>query len=115
MKKNNKKGFTLAELLVVVAIIAILVAVAIPTFNAATKKAEYGVELANSRSAYGEAKVYYISNDDSLTGFTSPTYDGITYTVTTDDGDAFTVTLNSGKQIDKIIFHQDGTYDETRK
>ena len=32
MKKNNK-GFTLAELLIVVAIIAVLVAVSIPTFN----------------------------------------------------------------------------------
>ena len=30
MKKNNNKGFTLAELLIVVAIIAVLVAIAIP-------------------------------------------------------------------------------------
>ena len=33
MKKTNKKGFTLAELLVVVAIIAVLVAIAIPIFT----------------------------------------------------------------------------------
>ena len=36
---RNKKAFTLAELLVVVAIIAILVAIAIPTFSSATRKA----------------------------------------------------------------------------
>lgn len=33
MKKNEKKGFTLAELLIVVAIIAVLVAISIPIFN----------------------------------------------------------------------------------
>ena len=32
MKQTNKKGFTLAELLIVVAIIAVLVAIAIPVF-----------------------------------------------------------------------------------
>ena len=32
-KLNNKKGFTLMEMLIVVAIIAVLVAVAIPTFT----------------------------------------------------------------------------------
>ena len=35
-KKNNKKGFTLAELLIVVAIIAVLVAIAIPVFTTQT-------------------------------------------------------------------------------
>ena len=32
-EKFNKKGFTLAELLIVVAIIAVLVAVTVPVFN----------------------------------------------------------------------------------
>lgn len=38
MKYKNKKGFTLAELLIVVAIIAVLVAVAIPIFPASWRK-----------------------------------------------------------------------------
>ena len=33
MKQTNRKGFTLAELLIVVAIIAVLVAIAIPVFT----------------------------------------------------------------------------------
>ena len=33
MKKNNNKGFTLMEMLIVVAIIAVLVAIAIPVFT----------------------------------------------------------------------------------
>ncbi len=39
MKKlNNKKGFTLAELLIVVAIIAVLVAISIPIFSSQLRK-----------------------------------------------------------------------------
>lgn len=34
MRENGKKGFTLAELLIVVAIIAVLVAISIPIFSA---------------------------------------------------------------------------------
>ena len=49
-KKLNKKGFTLAELLIVVAIIAVLVAIAIPIFTGALEKARYGVHKSNARS-----------------------------------------------------------------
>ena len=49
-KKLNKKGFTLAELLIVVAIIAVLVAIAIPVFTGSLRRARYGVHEANARS-----------------------------------------------------------------
>jgi len=54
MKKNNKKGFTLAELLIVVAIIAVLVAIAIPVFTAQLEKSKEATDIANTRSAYAE-------------------------------------------------------------
>lgn len=50
--RKNKKGFTLAELLIVVAIIAVLVAVAIPIFTYRLEKAREAVDLENIRSAY---------------------------------------------------------------
>ena len=51
MKRTNK-GFTLAELLVVVAIIAVLVAVAIPVFSSQLEKSREATDLANIRSEY---------------------------------------------------------------
>ena len=54
MKKNNKKGFTLAELLIVVAIIAVLVAISIPIFTAQLRKARLATNQANARAAYAE-------------------------------------------------------------
>lgn len=50
-KKLNKKGFTLAELLVVVAIIGVLVAVSIPIFTSQLAKARYATNQANLRAA----------------------------------------------------------------
>ena len=61
MKKMNKKGFTLAELLIVVAIIAVLVAVAIPVFTAQLEKSRDAVSVSNMRAAYAEAAAAKLS------------------------------------------------------
>jgi len=80
MKKNNKKGFTLAELLIVIAIIAVLVAIAIPVFTGAMAKAEEAVDQANTRAIKAMATVKYLENN---------TYTGETFYVTA-DGDIST-------------------------
>ena len=61
MKKMNKKGFTLAELLIVVAIIAVLVAIAIPVFSTQLEKSRDAVCMSNIRSAYAEAQAAYLT------------------------------------------------------
>lgn len=66
-KKINKKGFTLAELLVVVAIIAILVAVSIPIFTGKLSEAKKNTDLANVRAAKAAAVTYYLQNDGDNT------------------------------------------------
>ena len=52
MKRNNKKGFTIVELVIVIAVIAILSAVLIPTFGTV-------IEDANKTAAQQEARNLY--------------------------------------------------------
>ena len=58
---RDKKGFTLAELLVVVAIIGVLVAISIPVFRSQIHKAEVATDWANVRAYYAEIQADYIS------------------------------------------------------
>lgn len=51
---RNKKGFTLIEMLVVIAIIAVLVSIIIPTVSASTTKAKAATDAANLRSVMGQ-------------------------------------------------------------
>ena len=67
MKKLNKKGFTLAELLIVVAIIAVLVAISIPIFSSQLEKSREAVDAANIRAAYAEVMSEAITNDGKVT------------------------------------------------
>ena len=71
-EKQNHKGFTLAELLIVVAIIAVLVAISIPIFTSQLKKARVAVNQANARA--GEAAAYAAYLED-------PSYDIIAYDI----------------------------------
>lgn len=76
MKRNdperNTAAFTLAELLIVVAIIAVLVAIAIPVFASQLEKSREAVDIANVRAAYAEVMTAAISEDGSAA------YDGQT-------------------------------------
>jgi type IV pilus assembly protein PilA len=68
-KTGNKKGFTLAELLIVVAIVAVLVAISIPVFTSKLEKAREATDVANMRAAKAAAVALYLDSDsDALTG-----------------------------------------------
>ena len=62
-KIKNTKGFTLMEMLIVVAIIAILIAIAIPTFTTQLEKAREAADIANIRSVYAEVMAKYLSGE----------------------------------------------------
>ena len=55
MKKMNKKGFTIVELVIVIAVIAILAAVLIPTFSSIVDKANKSATLQEARNYYSAA------------------------------------------------------------
>ncbi len=61
--RSDERGFTLIELMVVVLIIAILLAIAIPTFLGARSKAEDRAAQSNLRNALTAEKTYYVDNE----------------------------------------------------
>lgn len=66
--KKSRKGFTLAELLIVIAIIGVLVAISIPIFTTQKKKAVFAVNQANARAAYAAAMAEMNSNPPEHVG-----------------------------------------------
>jgi type IV pilus assembly protein PilA len=60
---HSDEGFTLVELMVVVLIIAILMAIAIPTFLGARQKAQDRAAQSNLRNALTAAKVWYVDGE----------------------------------------------------
>lgn len=66
-KKLNKKGFTLAELLIVVAIIAVLVVVSVPIFSSKLEKAREAADVANMRAAKAAAVAMYLEKGENQT------------------------------------------------
>lgn len=61
--RKNEKGFTLAELLIVVAIIGVLVAISIPIFTSQLEKSREAVDAANLRAAYAEVMSSALTDD----------------------------------------------------
>lgn len=61
LRKRGDKGFTLMEMLIVVAIIAVLIAIAIPVFTSQLERSREATDLANVRSAYAELMAEYLT------------------------------------------------------
>lgn len=78
--KENKKGFTLAELLIVVAIIAVLVAISIPIFTSQLEKSREATDLSNIRAAYAECSAALLTGANDAAN-------GVTYTAPTNGAD----------------------------
>ena len=74
MKKTNKKGFTMVELVIVIAVIAILAGVLIPTFTGIINRANESAALQEATNKYKEvlALPAYNGNLDLVDGENTP-------------------------------------------
>ena len=66
MKKANKKGFTIVELVIVIAVIAILAAVLIPTFSNVVEKANQSAALQACENEYKQMAITAASNGTTV-------------------------------------------------
>ena len=89
MKRNNKKGFTIVELVVVIAVIAILAAVLIPTFSGVTTKANKSARDHEAKNAFTN----YLADCDA-----NPDKDA--YIVITKSGTTYYYDINDNGQLD---------------
>lgn len=81
---RSKKGFTLIEMLVVIAIIAVLVSIVIPVVGDTTTQAKAAADVANLRSVYSELNIHVINGDKTV----SEIIDAATNPASTIDPDA---------------------------
>ena len=83
-RRNNKKGFTIVELVIVIAVIAILAGVLIPTFSSIVTKANGSKALQDARQAYTEYLVATDADDSDL--YISCAVSGTTFHFVVADG-----------------------------
>ena len=69
MKGKNSKGFTLVELIVVIAIIGVIAAILVPTLMSYIRKAGAKADIASAKQLYTAARQLLLDDEDARTSF----------------------------------------------
>ena len=120
-KTTGKKGFSLIELMIVIAVVAILVALAVPSYTGYVRKAKRGeaeqllMNWANLQEIWRANNPTYADEDDIAV----PTHDNYTFTVSGESASAFVLTAtptgdqnkdkDRGKICNPLSLDQSGT------
>ena len=113
MKRNNKKGFTIVELVIVIAVIAILAGVLIPTFAGIIKKANISKAQQEAANLYKEVYALDMSDGkldgkdgkDDADGITAVEGNTTEFTYTVDESG----NISFSCEVDKYTVEFDGT------
>ena len=108
IKKNTKKGFTLIELVIVIAILAILALILVPTIGSYTKKANVAKAKTSVRALYTEAVLINADNSKVTVDGTArgPIIEGLIKKGATTD--TVTVTTDASGAVDIVGYKMSG-------
>jgi type IV pilus assembly protein PilA len=106
-KMKDQKGFTLIELMIVIAIIGILAAIAIPQFNAYRKRSYNSSAVADLRNAATAQEAYFVDNSDYCD--TTSTLIGATYGLYLSDKVVFDIDTATASTYVMRAYHPSGS------